>query len=129
MAAVLFNFVNDGCRGTALEVGANFAYEFIWEVETPPDSEIFIPVSLDGYSAKMQVRKSPGSPVILELSTDNTRISFDSTNGIIKLQVPPNVTAILPAGVYRYDLDLRDANGFVTRFVQGEFQIVAGITV
>ena len=128
MAAAKYDFVSNGCDGTPLEVGATFSYQLIWEIETPVDSNIYAPVDLTGYTGKMQVRMSAGSPVILELSTTNGRITFDALNGIINLVVPASVTAPIVANVYRYDLDLIDGNGFVTRFIQGLFEVVAGIT-
>jgi len=129
MSAAKYDFVSNDYDGTPLEANATFSFQLGWETETPPGSGIYIPVSLTGYQAKMQVRKTPGSPVILELSTLNTYITLDQTNGLINLVVPASVTSSLVPGLYKYDLDLTDSNGFVSRFVEGLFEIVAGITV
>lgn len=130
MAAARYDFINAAnCSGSPLEVGATFSYQLVWQKEQPADSQIFVPVDLTGYSAKMQVRKAPGSPVILELSNTNTFITFDALNGVINLLVPASITANLAAGIYKYDLDLTDAGGFVTRFIYGNFEIVGTITV
>lgn len=128
MSAAKYDFMNSGCNGSPLEVGATFSYQLIWQTENPPDSGIFLPNDLTGYSAKMQIRKNATSPVILELSTANTRIVLDPLNGIINLLVPAMSTVGLVAGVYKYDLDLTDLNGFVTRFIEGNFEIVGAIT-
>jgi hypothetical protein len=129
MAAAKYDFTTDSCDGSPLEAGATFSFQLIWEKEDQLNQGTYLPVDLTGYEAKMQVRKAPGSPVILELSTANTRITLGGTQGLINLVVPANATLTLPVGKYKYDLDLTDANGFVTRFVQGNFEIVATITV
>lgn len=132
MSAARYDFTSsEGCEGagTPIEIGATFSYQLIWQKEQPADSGIFLPVDLTGYTAKMQIRKSPGAPVILEISSTNGRLTFDRPNGLINLVVPASVTAALPAGIYKYDLDLTDQNGFVTRFIYGNFEIIGTITV
>jgi hypothetical protein len=128
MPAAQYNFATGGCQGGPLEVGATFSNQLIWQAETPPGSEIYVPVDITGYTAKMQVKKKVGAPLVLELSTANQRITLDPTNGILNLVVSAADTALLVPGLYRYDLDLTDQAGFVTRFIQGAFEIVGTIT-
>jgi hypothetical protein len=129
MAAQKFDFSRDGCEGSPCEVGATFYYQLAWEREDPLNPDTFIAVDITGFTAKMQVRKNVGTPVIIELSTTNNRIQLDGPNGFIYLKIDAADTAGLPPGMYRYDLDLRAPDGFVTRFVQGLFEIVGPITV
>ena len=128
MSAGVYNFTKDGCDGSPLEVGATFSYQLAWEVELIAGSGDYVPVDLTGYSAKMDVRKTIASPLIVSLSSANGRITFEPTRGLINLVIPAAITAVLPSGLYKYDLDLTDTNGFVTRFIQGSFEIVGSIT-
>ena len=129
MSATRFDFVRKECGGSPCEQGATFSYQLVWQKEYPVDSDIFVPVDITGYSAKMQVRKDIGSPVAIELSTANSRITLDGPNGVINLLIAANDTAVLVPGVYKYDFDLTDTNGFVTRFIAGLFEIVGAITI
>ncbi len=150
MPAAQYDFANGSCDGNPLEVGATFSNQLIWQKEdlvatasaqAIVDSvalsqgyiadrvcPIYSPVNITGYAAKMQVRKKPGSPLVLEMSTLNNRITLDPLNGILNIVVQAADTAILVPGLYRYDLDLTDQAGFVTRFIQGAFEIVETIT-
>lgn len=126
--AAYYDFTSNGCQGTPLEVGATFSQQLVWSAETPTGSGVFLPVNITGYSAKMQIRKSPGAPLILEVSTVNGYITLTPLLGILNIVVPATVTASLASGLYKYDLDITDSAGFVTRFIQGAFEIVATIT-
>jgi hypothetical protein len=118
-----FDFKKDCCDGSACEQGSTFAQELIWENEFPADSGVFIPVDLTGYTAKMQVRKKAGDPVILELSTANSGITIVGLSGSISLRAEAPVTKLLTPGDFKYDLKLIAPTGFVNRFVFGDFQI------
>lgn len=84
-----------------------------------------IATNLTGYTAKMQVRAAPDSPVIVELSTENGRITLGGVNGTIDLKIEDSV--IVAAGNYFYDLDLYSASETYT-LLKGRFQIIAEIT-
>lgn len=131
MAARKYNFIrgSDGC-GTALEQGATFQHKIIWQKENPVGSDIFLPIDLTGYTAKMQVRAKISDPLILELSTANSRITLGGANGEIILNVPATVTDTLVAGKYVYDLELTGPapDSIVTRLIEGQFEIVGQIT-
>lgn len=131
MAAQQFDFVsNPSGGGNPCEQGATFSQQVQWAVETPPGSCIQVPVNLTGYTAKMQVRRlHKTDPIIIELSTVNGRITLDAPNGNVNLLISASDTALLISGIYKYDLELTDASGFVTRLIQGDFEIVEQITV
>jgi len=126
VSAQKFNFVKGECGSTACEKGATFYYELIWEKEVSDD--VFSPVDLTGFSAKMQVRKDVGSSLIIELSTANNRITFDSLNGKIILKISASDTSALVPGSYKYDLELTTPEGFVISFIYGSFDIIGRIT-
>lgn len=72
------------------------------------------PFDLTGWSARMQVREYRDAPLLLELSTDNGRITLGA-DGTIRLQVDAATTDALPI-VYdyeqwRYDLELYRMDG------------------
>lgn len=129
MAAKKFDFKKDGDCSTPCEVGADFSFSIIRQLETAPGSGIFNPVDLTGWSAKMQVRQDVGQAVVIELSTANSRIALNSPLGNIQLHILAADTAMLTPGLYKYDLELTDETGFVYRLIEGFFQIVGAITV
>jgi len=134
MPAAKYDFTSSGCQGSALDVGATFSNQIIWQKEDPAASLlagdcVFVSVDMTGYSVKMQVRQKIGSPVILELSTLNGRVTLVPLLGTMNLVVAAIDTITLPPGIYRYDLDLTDLNGFVTKFIEGSFEIRGSITV
>lgn len=128
MPAINFDFTKSSCQNPVCEQGATFTYQFLWQKETTPGSDVFVPVDLTGFTAKMQVRKKAGDPVILELSTANSRITLGGIAGTIDLLVAANITDALVPGMYKYDLEITTGAGVVTRFVEGLFEVVGQIT-
>ena len=133
MAAQKFDFTKAGCDsscgGMPCEQGATFFYQLVWEKETTPGSQIYVPIDLTGYAAKMQVRQKIGASLLIELSTVNSRIVLTPSIGQITLNISATDTNILVPGIYKYDLELTDGSGFVTRFIEGLFEVVGQITV
>lgn len=86
------------------------------------------PVNITGYTAKLQVRKNYGNPVILELTTENGGIALTALTGKIRLIVPASATKTLPVGKFLYDL-LMISGSNVQTLVKGEFHIKDGVTV
>ena len=105
------------------EQGATFEFSFNWE-----DSE-GTAVDLSFYTAKMQVRKNYGGPLIIELSTENGRIIIDS-NSQVTLFIPAEITQLLPAGKYVYDLKITDTDlDKIYRLLEGEFFVSPEVTI
>jgi hypothetical protein len=48
--------------------------------------------------------------------------------GEIEITVPAATTAIIPAGKYRYDLEVVSSSGIVSRVVEGEFLVSGEVT-
>lgn len=108
-----------------LPIGIDWEQDFIYK-----DSGGNL-VNLTGYNAKMQVRADyvSTSPVLLELSTTNGRITLGGALGTIKLAVSQAVTEALTAGSYVYDLEL--ASGASTgkiRLLEGPIVFTPEVT-
>jgi hypothetical protein len=101
---------------------AGLRKKFVWRDRTGR------PMKLAGCAARMQLRPSPESDVVLlELSTDNGRIHLGDVNGAIELDVDESVTAALSFSSAVYDLLITDSQGNVTRLVEGSVTL-AGVT-
>ena len=103
-----------------IEQGTTFTKRLTWRDKNKR------PVSLTGYTSRMQVRPTVTSAeVILELSTANNRITL-ATGGIIQIQLTPEETSAMKAGVY--DLELTDTSGRVTRLIEGKVSVSPEVT-
>lgn len=86
-------------------------------------------VDLTAATAKMQVRdKAGGFILVVELSTDNSRIAIDGAQGTITLNLTDGETRGLKGGTYAYDLELTQGST-VTRLVQGRVVVSPEVTV
>lgn len=76
---------------------------------------------LTGYSARMQIRQTAASLVVLlEASTANGRITINSPGGVVMVSVGADVTAPLNWTVASYDLEIFTADpANVIRLVEG----------
>ena len=103
-----------------IEQGATYRQEFIWK-----DSEGEA-IDLSGYTARMKIR---------QLKTDNVIVSLTSGSGIqlssggsIIVSISATDTEMLPLCRARYDLELVNGSGTVTRLLQGFVTISAEVT-
>lgn len=122
------------CEGTVLRVeqGTSFARQITWEKpKVPADpNDPFEPVDLTGCEMLMQVRLEPGSPVIIELSTDDGQILItDALGGIFTMSLTPAETAALTPGWYKFDLLVTFPNTDVVRLLEGTFHVSPSVTV
>jgi kynureninase len=89
------------------------------------------PILLDGYTARMKVRAaSTSSTVVLELTTENGRITLGQSNGQISLLVTDEVMATVAEGKYQYDLELvaPSSNLYVYKILKGNFVVRPEVT-
>lgn len=87
------------------------------------------PVSLIGYTARMQVRKKlQDETALLTLTTENGGITLDSALKTITIRMTPTQTALLNFTQAVYDLELISASGSVYRFAEGSLQLKAEVT-
>jgi hypothetical protein len=116
-----------------LEQGATF--DLPLRYRTPAG----VAVDLTGYSAKMQVREAPASSLFVEFNSSLTANGFilmsgtaanreDGANGNLRVYMTAANTAALTRFNGRYDLELRDSSGYVTRLLEGQFRVEPEIT-
>lgn len=100
--------------------GATFSETFTYKVGGTP-------VNLTSYTARMQVRKTPSSDTKLIDLTSPAGLTLGS-QGQIAVNISATTMAGVPAGKYRYDLELVSAGGVVTRLLEGVFLVTAEVT-
>lgn len=86
-----------------------------------------VAINLTGATIHMQLRKAPGGPVFLNLtSVSSAGLTItDATAGKFKI----NTTIInLEANVYLYDIEITFSSGEVRTWVSGQFTILNDIT-
>ena len=114
MPAGIYNFTCDQ--------GATF--ERVIEITNYDDSI----VDLSGKTGRMQVRKDiEASSALIELTTENNRMTFDSNAGSITLLISAADTAALQFGGI-YDLEVVASDGTVDRVLQGIFDLDENVT-
>lgn len=103
-----------------IKQGDDFHLEMLWT-----DSED-VPIDMAGCAARMQLRRSPGAPVLLDLSTENGRIVLGV--GDITLDVDAQATQGLttPEGVF--DLQITYSDGRIATILGGRFELIADVT-
>jgi hypothetical protein len=114
MAAGVWNIV--------IEQGGTFSNTVTWKDGSG------VAVNLTGYTARMQIRKNPDSFVTLvEITTENGGITLGGAAGTIALLITAAVTATLPAGPAKYDLELISGST-VTKLLKGDVSILPEVT-
>lgn len=87
------------------------------------------PVDLNGYTARMQIReKLESTSIILQLTTENSRIVIDNVAKTILITISAVDTAALGFLQGVYNLELISPSGTVTSLVTGNIQLVKEVT-
>lgn len=87
------------------------------------------PINVTGYTARMHVRSTvDASTTVLELTTENSRITLGGVLGTITLRVEAPITTNLTPAIYVYDLELVSGGGEVDRILEGNFVVKAEVT-
>lgn len=87
------------------------------------------PVSLVGFTARMQIRASLTSETILDtLTTENSKILLDTENNTITLNIPATDTAAYTWSSGVYSLELESSSGVVTTIANGNVTLVKEVT-
>jgi hypothetical protein len=109
--------VKPGRYNYRLTQGDTFQNTPVWKINS-------VPVNITGYTARMQIRRSISSTdKLIELSTENGRITVDGVNGMFTLYISPADTAALPSGTWVYDFETFAPNGTTTTLLEGAFVI------
>jgi hypothetical protein len=88
------------------------------------------PVDVTGFTARMHVRSTLESPAVLvELTTENGRITLGDAEGTVFLELEATATALLPTKrAPYYDLEIINVEGRVKRLLQGRLQVSPEVT-
>lgn len=125
MAAGKYSFV--------IEQGATFQRELQYKDANGS------PINLTDYSARMQIRPSPGSPTLYltlssSISPDGSGInlngldgSYPKTSGSIGITISAYSSSLLTFNEASYDLELYSGS-FVTRLLEGKVQLSKEVT-
>lgn len=110
-------------KNLKIEQGATFIYSFTWDTNG-------VPVNLQGYSARMQLRSPIDSPdVIHELTTENGGITLHlNPAGKISLFISDSDTAAFDFDTCDYDLEVVAPNGYVYKLMKGEVTLDKEVT-
>ena len=87
---------------------------------------------LTGATARMQLRKTPGTALIAELTTENGKMVLtivDTDNATLTLTLTATETAALSFIQTLYDLEIVFTTGEVLRLLSGTFTLTKEITV
>ena len=104
-----------------IEQGSTYLQTFIWK------DSVGSPISLVGYTARMQIRPSiKSATVLIELTTENSGISFGGEMGTVEVNISATQTASLSvSGVY--DLELIQGS-VISRFISGNVYLSEEVT-
>lgn len=107
-----------------IEQGATFKHALVVKQGTSAT-----PADLTGFTARMQIRTDvdAASPII-ELTTENGRITITPLDGRIDLLIDADDTAAMSFDGGVHDLELVSAGGEVTRLVQGKVKLSREVT-
>lgn len=117
-----------GTYNITCEQGSTFTRLITVEYPDPDDPSAFLPWDFDGYTARMQIRRTVDAAVaMIELTTENGGITFtDPENGQLTIEMTDEQTAALEtSGVY--DLEIINA-GEVSKLIKGTFTLLLEVT-
>lgn len=88
----------------------------------------YTPVSLSGFSARMQIRATVEATTALVSLVSPTDIALDDTNHTITITISATATAALDFEAGVYDLELVSGTGVVTRLLEGSVVVTPEVT-
>jgi hypothetical protein len=136
-----------GSYNFTVDQGATLLQTITWTQPLTPEQSaagdtVGSPVDLTNFAAHMQVRSQAGAT---DLELDLSTVNYDGgtgngyivlgnpepTDGTININVPSEVMAAVPAGGYKYDLDLFSdgATPIVTKLLGGTFKVTAAVSI
>jgi hypothetical protein len=85
-----------------------------------------VPVNFTGATARMQLRRNALGAALMELTTQNGKLTLSSV-GVVTINLTAVETAAL-SGKGVYDLEVVYANGTVQRLIEGAFIVYPEVT-
>jgi hypothetical protein len=122
-----------GIYNLTCEQGTTFSR--LIEIEQPdlandPTGQTYIDYNLTGYQARMQVRRTvDNANYLVYLTSENGGLRV--IPGIYENQIQMFMSASVTASISQsgvYDLEIIDAEGFVSRVLQGSFTLIPEVT-
>jgi hypothetical protein len=109
-----------------IDQGATYSVTVTWADSTGT------PISLSGYSARLQVRRryadqDAGITPLVSL-TSGSGLTLGGGAGTVAVVISAATTQAIPAGTYVYDLEVESAGGVVTRLIQGPCYVSAEVS-
>lgn len=118
-------------RDLAIEQGATFRLAFTWcqsgGVDGTGTPIAGTPYDLTGCSARMQIRKSYSTPVLVAIVTDDG-ITLGGTDGTVTIDISAARTDALNVKTGRYDLEIEFPSGDVYRVLEGAVTVSPNVT-
>lgn len=115
-----------------VDQGADYSQVMSYREQTDPEqcANEAAPVDIRGWTAKMQIRKTVGSPVIIELTDTNGGIEIENdVNGNFTINITDVQSAPLNDGPYMYDLFLTRPDTIVEKVLYGTVIVNKAVTV
>lgn len=89
----------------------------------------YTPVSLSGFTARMQIRETvEAADTLASLTSTGGDIALDDTNHTITVTISATATAAYDFATAVYDLELVSGTGVVTRLLEGEVSVSSEVT-
>lgn len=89
-----------------------------------PEGPDGVPINMDGYSVRGQIRKSYQSVTKVDFTTE----IIDSPNGLFTISLTAQQTAAIKEGRNVYDIELFDSAGEVIRLMEGSITVNPEVT-
>lgn len=99
-----------------IKCGDTFHLEFWWTDENGTK------IDMTGCTALMQLRPTPKSDSVLDLTTENGRITLST--GVISLDIDASDTQLLEAQRGVFDLQLTYSDGVVKTLCSGRYRVL-----
>lgn len=102
-----------------------------YDIVISKGASLSLPVTVTGYSltgssAKMQIRKSYGSDVLLELSTANGKLAI--VGNILTINISASDSSLLPVGSLLYDVFITAADTSKLKLMFGKVVVANSVT-
>lgn len=111
-----------------VEQGATFRARVVWRT-SPSNGQPGDPIDNTGYQARMQVRRTQQSAVLVALnSTPGGGLTLGGADGVIEIFMSDEQTDLLTSATCLYDLEVEAPNGDVYRVCKGKVLVDPNIT-